>query len=387
MTDPIVIVGAGQAGIKAAETLRRLGYDGRIVMLGDERQAPYQRPPLSKTFLSSDATAAQLALQSEAFFTHNSVDLLTGTGVAEIDVRGRRIITDTGREVRYAKLLLATGSRPRVLPVPGSDLDGIHVLRTIGDADRLRAALASAERVVIVGGGYIGLEVAASVTASGRAVTILEAQDRLLKRSVCETVSAAITRLHEGHGVEIIFGARVRGFSGQGRVSAIELETGRLPVDLALVAVGGVANDALARAAGLAVGDGVHVDTSANAGGDIYAAGDCARFHLPRYASEVRLESVQNAIDQARTAAAAMLGTHEPYDPVPWFWSDQYDCKLQIAGLIQGYDTRVVEGDAGDRSFSVNYLSGGRLVAVASINAPRSHMLARRAIAAAGAPQ
>jgi 3-phenylpropionate/trans-cinnamate dioxygenase ferredoxin reductase component len=382
MSAPIVIIGAGQAGVRAAETLRKLGYDGGIAMIGDEPHPPYQRPPLSKKFLAGEMSEEQLWLQGDGFFAQNGIDLLTGIRAAAIDPRARRITLTDGREHPYHKLILATGSRARDLPVPGADLDGVHSLRSIADVLHLRGAVAAAGRIAIIGGGYIGLEVAAILREQGRAVVVLEGEDRLLKRVMSPLMSDFFLRLHLGHGVEIRLSQRVVRLLGAGRVSAVELADGeRLAADLVLVAVGGRANDELAAEAGLACQDGVIVDSHCIATPDIYAAGDCARFPSHRYGRHVRLESVQNANDQARAAAQAIAGTPEIYDPVPWFWSDQYEVKLQIAGLAQGYDRHVTEGDPESGSFSVSYFAGERLLAVDAVNAPRAHMLARRALA------
>jgi 3-phenylpropionate/trans-cinnamate dioxygenase ferredoxin reductase component len=382
MSAPIVIIGAGQAGVRAAETLRRLGFDGGVTLIGDEPHPPYQRPPLSKKFLKGEMSQEQLWLQGEGFFAQNAIELVTGVRAAAIDPRARRVSLTDGTQRDYHKLILATGSRARDLPVPGADLAGVHSLRGIADVLHLREAVAGAGRVAIIGGGYIGLEVAAVLRELGKDVVVLEGEDRLLKRVMSPLMSEFFLALHQRHGVEVRLSERVVRLLGEGHVAAVELADGhRLAADLVLVAVGGRANDELAAEAGVACQDGVIVDAHCIAAPDIYAAGDCARFPSRRYGRHVRLESVQNANDQARAAAQAIAGVPEIYDPVPWFWSDQYEVKLQIAGLAQGYDRHVSEGDPESGSFSVSYFAGERLLAVDAVNAPRAHMLARRALA------
>jgi 3-phenylpropionate/trans-cinnamate dioxygenase ferredoxin reductase subunit len=382
MNAPIIIAGAGQAGVRAAEMLRKLGFDGGVVLIGEEPHPPYQRPPLSKKFLLGEMSEEQLWLQGPGFFSQNAIELVTGARVAAIDPGTKRVSLADGTQRPYATLILATGSRARDLPVPGADLAGVHKLRTIADVLHLREAVADAGRIAIIGGGYIGLEVAAVLREQGKGVVVLEGEDRLLKRVMSPPMSDFFLRLHQKHGAEIRLSEKVVRLLGQGHVSAVELADGaRVAADQVLVAVGGKANDELAAQAGLTCQDGILVDQHGLAAPDIYAVGDCARFPSRRYCRHVRLESVQNANDQARAAAQAIMGAAEAYDPVPWFWSDQYDVKLQIAGLAQGYDRHVTEGDADAGSFSVSYFRGDRLLAVDAVNAPRAHMLSRRAIA------
>lgn len=381
--EPIVIVGAGQAGAQAAQSLRAAGFDGDLVMFGEEPHAPYQRPPLSKKFLAGEIGPDHLLLRPHAFYAQNRVDLRTGETVTAIDLADRSVVTARGR-TPFSRLLLATGTRARPLPIPGHELDGVASLRAIRDVDAIRAVLAPGARIVIVGGGYIGLEVAAVARGLGLDVTVLEAADRVLQRVVAADVSRFYQDLHAARGVRIVTGARIAGFVGAGgRATGVAMADGSVvAADLVLVAIGAVPVAELAEAAGLATGDGVLVDGRARASHpDVFAAGDCTRFHSPLYGRSIRLESVQNAIDQAKTAAAAMLGEAPPYDPVPWFWSDQYDVKLQIAGLSQGHVRAVTDGDPASGAFAVSYLDAdGRLLAVDAINRPRDHMLARRAI-------
>lgn len=383
MSEPIVIVGAGQAGVRAAETLRKLGCDTPIVMFGDEIWPPYQRPPLSKKFLAGELEEDRLFLQGDAFFDRNNIEFVAGSRVLEVDVAGHQLdVSGRGAPMKYSKLLLATGCRPRALPVQGADDMRLETLRTIADVNRIRDKITRAQRPVIVGGGYIGLEVAAVLNGMGKAVTVLEAQERLLARVTSPVISEYFEKLHTGHGVDIRLSARVARLEPSGNDSIVVLDDDReVAADFILVAIGAIANDELARNAGLHCHDGILVDELCQAGPDIYAAGDCTRFPLPRYGRRVRLESVQNANDQARAAAHAMLGMGEPYNALPWFWSDQYDVKFQIAGLSDGYDALEMDGDPDEGAFSVAYFRDGKPIAVDAINAARAHMTARKNLA------
>lgn len=382
MTETCVIVGAGQAGAQAAQSLRQGGFAGDIVLLGDEAHPPYQRPPLSKKYLAGELDADRLWLRPAEFYPANGIALRTATRVEAIDRQARRLSLTGGEEIGYDHLLVATGTRPRALPLAGADKAGVLPLRTIADVDAIRPRLAAGRRLVIIGAGYIGLEVAAVARSLGLHVTVLEAQDRVLARVVSPALSAFFQSLHSGHGVDLRFGAGVAAIEGGERAEAVVLAGGeRLDCDLVLMAVGAVPNDDLARAAGLEVDDGIVVDAACRSSDPhILAAGDCTRFFSARFGARIRLESVQNAIDQAKAAAATICGTPGTYDPVPWFWSDQYDVKLQIAGLSQGHDEARTVGDPASGAFYVAYLREGRLLAVDSVNHPRSHMMARRAL-------
>ncbi|MGB0086091.1 MAG: FAD-dependent oxidoreductase [Rhodomicrobiaceae bacterium] len=383
MTAPIVIVGAGQAGIRAAETLRQLGCDNPILMFGEEPYPPYQRPPLSKKFLAGEMSEEQLHLHGDSFFEHHAIEFVKGSRVLAIDPRERRIqLAGVSAPVRYAKLLIATGCQTRPLPVAVADGTDLETLRTIDDVIRLRERLPGAHRIAIIGGGYIGLEVTAVLRTMGKSVTLLEAQPCLMNRVTCEAVSEFFRCLHGERGVDIRLNAKVIGIAKDGAAMAVELAGGeRIGADLVLVAIGAMANDALAREAGLPCRDGILVDDHCRVAPDIFAAGDCTRFPSARYGRQVRLESVQNANDQARAAAHAMLGDAVRYDPVPWFWSDQYEIKLQIAGLGEGYDHIATEGNPEENAFAVSYFKAGRLIAVDAVNMGRAHMLARRSLA------
>lgn len=382
MSDTCVIVGAGQAGAQAVQSLRQGGYAGDIQLLGDEPHPPYQRPPLSKKFLAGELEADRLWLRPPEFYDANAITLRTGLKVASINRESRTIGCENGESIGYDHLLLATGTRARNLPLPGFDKQGVLPLRSMGDVDAMRPLLRNGGRLVIVGAGYIGLEVAAVARSLGLKVSVLETQDRVLSRVVTPVLSQFFQTLHADQGVDIRFGVSVAAIEGDERATSVRLGSGeRIECDLVLVAVGAAPNDELAKAAGLTVDDGIVVDAACRTSDPaILAAGDCTRFHSQRFGAPIRLESVQNAIDQAKAVAATICGNPGSYDPVPWFWSDQYDIKLQIAGLSQGHDEARVIGDPASGSFYVAYLRDDRLLAVDSVNNPRSHMMARRGL-------
>ena len=384
MSAPFVIVGAGQAAAQAIVSLRAEGYGGEIVVIGDETHLPYQRPPLSKAFLAGEMSAERLELKAPNFYRDAGVDVRLGTRAVRLLPAEKAVETDDGIRIPYERALIATGTRARALPVPGADLPGVFSIRSIDDVARFRAAAQPGAKLVIVGGGYIGLEVAAKARKMGLDVTVVEGQSRVLARVACDVISRYATDLQLAHGVEVLTSTGVAAIAGPERVRGVELATGALlPADLVLSAVGAVPNLELAAAAGLAIENGVKVDASTRTSDPfIFAAGDVCSFPSALYGRRVRLESVQNAIDQAKAAAKAMLGGAVVYDPVPWFWSDQYDTKLQIAGLLDGFDRTECEGDVAAGRFCVRYFAADRLLAVCSVNDPKSHMLARRALAA-----
>ena len=382
-SESVVIIGAGQAAAQLATSLRQGGFSRPIVIIGDEPYLPYQRPPLSKKFLSEPRAPESLLLRPEAFWRDHDVALHLGVPAAAVDRNRGCVVLLDGREFPYGGLVFATGTSARPLRLPGTGRDGVFSLRKIDDVLRLRPAIDRAARVVIVGGGYIGLEVAAVVCTEGRHVTVLEAEDRVLKRVTGTEVSAFFDQFHRARGVDIRLGARLAAIEGEDHVSAVRTAADELlPADLVLIAAGARANDDLAAASGLACQDGILVDQMARTDSPgVYAVGDCTRFPSRRYGRSLRLECVQNAIDQAKTAAASILGRPQAYDPVPWFWSDQHDVKLQIAGLADGHDGTTVVGDRDAARFSVEYRRGGRLIAVDAINDARAHMMARKRIA------
>ncbi len=379
----VVVIGAGQAAAQLAISLHSGGFAGPITIIGDEPYLPYQRPPLSKKFLAEGPPPESLYLRPAPFWAQRGVEFLLGVAAAKVDLRARVVTLADGRELPFAVLAFATGTCARRLPLPGLDRDGVFTLRAIGDVKRLRPALDAARRIVILGGGYIGLETAAVMRGEQRDVIVLEAEDRVLKRVTAPAVADFFDRIHRERGVDIRTGARVAGIGGEGRELALRLTDGaEVKADAVLLAAGAKANDELAAAAGLPCREGILTDAVGRTGVEgVFAIGDCARFPSARYAREIRLECVQNAIDQAKAAAAAILGTEAVYDPVPWFWSDQYEFKLQIAGLFDGHDAAAETADPASGHFSVEYRKAGRLIAVDSINDARSHMLARRRIA------
>ncbi|MDI4663878.1 FAD-dependent oxidoreductase [Xanthobacter autotrophicus] len=383
MNAPVVIVGAGQAAAQAVTSLKAEGYAGNIVLIGDEPYLPYQRPPLSKAYLGDEMTEDRLELKAPKFYADSGVDLRLGTRVTRLLPAEKAVELVDGSRLAYGALLIATGTRARTLPVPGAELAGVFSIRSIDDVKHFRAAAVPGAKLVIIGGGYIGLEVAAKAKKLGLDVTVVEGQPRLLARVACATISDFARTLHEGNGVTILTGMGVARLIGPERVTGVELADGRvLPADLVLSAVGAVPNAELASEAGLVLENGIRVDEATRTSApDIYAAGDVASFPSRLYGRRVRLESVQNAIDQAKAAARAITGGDVAYDPVPWFWSDQYDVKLQIAGLLDGYERTETEGDVAAGRFCVRYFAGERLLAVCSVNDPKSHMLARKALA------
>lgn len=382
MQEEIVIIGAGQAGAQVAQSLRQGGFEGPLRLIGDEPYLPYQRPPLSKKFLAGEIETDGLLLRPPAFFAANDIDLIPDKRVAAIDRKSKRLRLENGDTLPYGKLVLATGTRARSLPIKGADKQGVLTLRSIADVDVIRKRLETCTRVAIIGAGYIGLEVAAVAKGLGKDVSVIEAQDRPMKRVVSETVSAFFADLHRSKGIDLRLNTGIEAIEGNGDATGVRLASGEtVPAGLVLMAVGAEPNDSLAEEAGVETDNGILVDGSGQTSApDIYAAGDCTRFYSNRYKRSVRMESVQNAIDQAKIVAQALVGQDVDYDPLPWFWSDQYDIKLQIAGLSDGYDDTVVVGSTEDRKFYVAYLKAGQLIAVDSINAPRSHMMARRVI-------
>ena len=383
MSEPIVIVGAGQAGIKAAETLRLKSYESDILLIGEEKWPPYQRPPLSKAYLKGELSEDRLLLKAADYYDKARVALTTGSRVAAIDPVGHQLTFTDGRTQSWSKLLLTTGTRARTLPLTGGDLEGVFSLRGIDDTKRIGLALEAAQSVAIIGGGYIGMEFAAVVRSLGKQVPVNAAQDRLLNRSVAPEISSFFQDLHASHGVRLALGEGVNCIVGADRAEGVELASGEMvAADLVLVAAGAVPVTELAEAAGIAVERGIVVDEACRTSApDIFAAGDCTVFPSRRYGRRIGLESVQNASDQGKAAALSMLGEQTIYDPVPWFWSDQYDVKLQIAGLSAGYDRTELVGEPGEGRFALRYFAGDTLLAVDAVNDPRSHMMARKEIA------
>ena len=378
----IVIVGGGQAAAQAIITLRQKKFDGRITLVGEEDLPPYQRPPLSKKYLAGELGRERLLLRPPAFYEKNGVDLRLGVRAEELEPGSRRVRLDDGRSLDYDGLLLATGSRVRRLEIPGSGLAGVHYVRNVADVDAIAEHLKPGKRLVVVGAGYIGLEVSAVAASSGLEVTVLEAVNRVMARVTCPAVSQFYRDYHTRAGVDIRCGTTISGFVGNGRVEAVAAADGeRTPCDLAIVGIGIGPVVELASSAGLTCENGIRVDGFSRTDDEaIVAAGDCTNHPSRLYDRRIRLESVQNAIDQAKVAAASLLGENQPYDTVPWFWSDQYDLKLQIAGLSQGYEEVVLRGDPDSKGFAAFYLGNGSLLAVDAVNSPKDFMLGKRLI-------
>lgn len=380
----IVIIGAGQAGAQAAASLRQGGYKGAIAMIGAEAAPPYQRPPLSKAYLKGDLEEPRLYLRPAEFYETQAIDLHLGVRATGIDRKAKRVATGDGETHPYDALLIATGAPPRRLNAPGADHAGVYYLRTLADSDALRPMLSAPGRIVIVGAGYIGLEVAAVARQHGREATVLEMAPRVLARVASAPVSEFYQELHRANGVDLRLGAAFEAFEGEGRVHAVRLKTGeRIACIAALVGIGAAPDLSLAKEAGLEVDNGIVVDEYARTSDPaIFAAGDCANFPSPRYGRRVRLESVPNAIEQAKAAAANMTGGAVVYDALPWFWSDQYDVKLQTVGLSEGYDNLVLRGDPAAKKFAVWYLKDGKALAVDAINDPASFAMGKKLILA-----
>jgi 3-phenylpropionate/trans-cinnamate dioxygenase ferredoxin reductase subunit len=375
---PIVIVGAGQAGLQVAESLRGEGWEGEVILLGDEPHAPYHRPPLSKAYLMGEATATQLTMRSPEALARKNISLRTGIRVERIDREKRELHLSDGGNLSYHRLVLATGARARSLA--GTDLAGVFSLRGIDDCRQIANALETAENVVVIGGGFIGLEFAAVARKKGKGATVIEAGERLMARAVSPFISEWFARLHVDHGVRVCMPAQIDAFVGEnGRVRAIHLADGtHIPADLVVLGIGVVPNDELAEAAGLQVERGIVVDDCGRtADTAIFAAGDCTATRRPD-GSLRRLESVQNAVEQAKAVAAAVLGREKPFLATPWFWSDQHGVKLQMVGTSAGNDSMVLRGNMADRKFSAFYFRDSRLIGIVSINCPQDHMLGRK---------
>ena len=394
--DGVLIVGGGQAAMHLASTLREHGWQAAVTIVSEEDQAPYQRPPLSKAFLSGNIHPTTLEFRSAEQYEADRITVLTGQRVTDVQAaapgRPGVAVTEGGDRLEFGHLALATGARPRLLAVPGADLAGICYLRDVGHALELRERLATAQRVLVVGGGFIGLEAAAAATAQGKTVTVVEAADRLIGRVVAPVISDFYAAAHRRRGVRVLLGTAVSRFEGTGpantggTVTGAHLSDGGFgPADLVIVGIGAEPRTELAERLGLACAGGIVVDAFARTSDPaIVAVGDCAVTPHPAAAdgSPVRFESYGHATDHAKVAAATLAGVPAPYDAVPWFWSDQGKLKLQIAGLSAGFDQAVLRGDPGEERFSVLYYREGRLLAVHAVNCPRDYLAVRRALAA-----
>ncbi|MGB5246945.1 MAG: FAD-dependent oxidoreductase [Woeseia sp.] len=378
MTD-IVIVGGGQAAGQAAASLRQKDFDGNITIICNEPFFPYQRPPLSKQYLAGKVEREHLLVRQADFYESRNIAVQSGVTVTAINIGSKTVSTDNAGSVRYDKLLLATGARPRRLDVSGISLQGIHYLRSINDVDRIRAQMTNAKSLCVVGGGYIGLEVAAIAVAAGLRVTIVEAEDRVLQRVATPELSAFYHELHVSHGVAIKVNATVTEFAGNDAVTEVRCGDEKIEADLVIVGIGIVPNVELAETAGVACDNGILVDEHCRTSeSDIYAAGDCTNHPSPLLQRRLRLESVPNALDQGKVAAGNMLGGEEIHDAVPWFWSDQYGLKLQMVGFSSDGETHVLRGDMRDKKFAIFHLNGERIVAVDAVNDPQSFIVGKR---------
>lgn len=392
MKKNVVIVGAGHAGVTLASALRAADYDGNITLLSDEAECPYHRPPLSKAYLNSDGSAdseQKLLLEPESFYAEQRIELRRNTRVSTIDTAASSVVLDSGERLEYQQLVLATGARARTLALPGCDLLGIETLRTLGDARRIRRKLQACRSVVVVGGGFIGLEIASTARQLGKQVTVLETASRIMERAVAPLVSEYVTARHRAKGIAIELGAKVTGFAGlDGQVIAVHGEGGEWQADLVIVGAGAIANSELAEAAGIACDNGILVDAQLRTSvANVFAIGDCAACDNPFAGRRIRLESIQNANDQARVVAQQLTGNSQAsYHAVPWFWTDQGEVKLQMVGLPIGADDCVLRGNPEQGRFSVFRYRGDSLIAVESVNQPLEHIMSRKLIAAGLSP-
>lgn len=379
MQSQIIIIGAGQASAVAAATLRKEKYTGTIRIFGDESYPAYDRPPLSKHYLAGDMDAPKLLIRPEEFYTDNDIELHTNTHVTSIDADTNQVVTAKGKVYSYDKLVIATGSRARQLDLPGSDLEGIFYLRTLNDVDLIRAAMSSAKTLCIIGGGYVGLEVAAVASVAGLDVTVIETQDRILQRVTTPEMSDYYHNLHVGRGVNIMLNKAVTGFDGGESVAKVLCGDDSVDADIVIIGVGIIPNVEIAQHAGLECNNGILVDDHGQTSNpDIYAAGDCTNHPNRLLGRRLRLESVPNAIEQARVACINLLGGDLEYASIPWFWSDQYELKLQMVGFSSDGDSSIVRGDKSTNSFAVFHLKQGRVVAVDAVNSSKAFMLGKR---------
>ncbi len=378
MNLPIVIVGAGQAGLQAAEALRAEGWQGDLILLGEEPHAPYHRPPLSKAYLMGESSAEQLTMRGPEALARKAIDVRTGCRVRQIDCLEKIVHLDQGDRLAYHRLVLATGARAR--PLAGAGLQGVFTLRTLDDCAYIAEAMQQANEIVVIGGGFIGLEFAAVARKKGKSVTVIEAADRLMARAVSDSVSEIYARLHLERGVALRLGSSLAGFTeASGRVTGVTLGDGStVRADLVVVGIGVIPNQELAAAAGIACESGVIVDASGRTSDPfVFACGDCTAMRLAN-GSLRRLESVQNAMEQAKACAASIMDKDRPFIAAPWFWSDQYDLKLQMVGTSSGYDASVIRGDISTYRCSIFYFRGSKLIGIDSLNRPQDHMAGRR---------
>ncbi len=384
----LIIVGASHAAAEAIASLRKFGWEKKIVLIGDEPERPYQRPPLSKAYYKGEVEPLKLMLRPESFYEKNDVELMLGRRVESIDRAAKTILIDNGDALPYEHLILATGTRARRLQIEGADLANINYLRTKLDVDNIKGQVKPGSKLLIVGAGYIGLEVAASAIKQGVEVTVLETMERVLARVTSPQVSEFYQNVHHQEGVDIRLNTQLQRFEkGALGCHAITVDGERVPFDSAIIGIGVIPNIELAAAAGLRCDNGIVVNQHTQTDDQfIYAVGDCSNHHNIFYNRIIRLESVPNAVEQAKVAAANICGKPVIYDQLPWFWSDQYDVKLQTAGLLQGYDQVVVRGGVSQRKMTAFYLHEGTLIAVDALNSPAEFMLSKKLILAKAKP-
>jgi 3-phenylpropionate/trans-cinnamate dioxygenase ferredoxin reductase subunit len=382
MSETIIVIGAGHAGAQLVESLRSGGFDGKLIMIGDEAHRPYDRPSTSKELLSGGIELDRIFLKRQQFYADKAIDLRLGATATAIDAAKRTVALSTGEVLSYDKLVIATGARARLLRVPGADLDGVFYLRSLADSQAISARLGPGKRLAIVGGGYVGLEVAASAIKLGCKVTVIEALERLLARVAGTEVADFYADVHRAAGVDFHFGVIIERFVGEGSVKFVRLTDGtEIPADVVVVGIGAIPNTELAAAAGLAVENGIVVDDCGRTTDPaIFAAGDATNHPNALLGTRLRLESVPAAMGQARAVSSAILGNPKPFHEIPWFWSDQYDIKLQIVGMSEIGDKVVLRGKPADRRFAAFYLRKGKIVAVNAINSGKDFIQGRKLV-------
>ena len=377
----MVIIGCGQAGGQAAASLRQEKYEGPITMIGQEPYIPYQRPPLSKQYLSGEQEKEKLSLRQESFYSEKEINLMLETSVLSLDPHKKELQLEKGETVTYDKLLIATGGRPRKLEVDGHTLKGIHYLRNIDDVDAIKTQMSISQNLVIVGGGYIGLEVASVAIKKGLTVSVLEMESRILERVTTEEMSAFYHQLHTDEGVNILTSTQAKAFKGSETVESVVCGDHEIPADLVIVGIGILPNTEMAEAAGLKTNNGLVVDEHCRTSNEhIFAAGDCTNHPNPILNRRLRLESVPNAMEQGRVAASNMLGGSKSYASMPWFWSDQYEHKLQMVGFSKDSDQSIIRGDMASKSFTVFYLKDDSIIAADSVNNPKEFMASKQLV-------
>ena len=377
----MVIIGCGQAGGQAAASLRQEKYEGPITMIGQEPYIPYQRPPLSKQYLSGEQEKEKLSLRQESFYSEKEINLMLETSALSLDPHEKELQLENGETVTYDKLLITTGGRPRKLEVDGHTLKGIHYLRNIADVDAIKTQMSTSKNLVIVGGGYIGLEVASVAIKRGLTVSVLEMESRILERVTTEEMSAFYHQLHTDEGVNILTSTQAKAFKGSETVESVVCDNHEIPADLVIVGIGILPNTEMAEAAGLETNNGLVVDEHCRTSNEhIFAAGDCTNHPNPILNRRLRLESVPNAMEQGRVAASNMLGGSKSYASIPWFWSDQYEHKLQMVGFSKDSDQSVVRGDMESKSFTVFYLKDDSIIAADSVNNPKEFMASKQLV-------